>query len=506
MAIDRVVEAGHDPRRFAMDLLDRLRDLIVLAAVPGAGASGLLDASEDQLDRMRKQAAEFGPDRLARAAETISNGLVEMRGATSPRLLLELMCAQVLLPAGPDPREPVDQIAGSELAARVGRLERQLASGNATKSQDAPAYGGGPGTEPGGRPGTGRDGGPGTEPGGRPGTGRGGGPGTVQGGRPGTVQAAGRAGGRGPGGGQSATGAPADPIPAGRGQVTGSEPPVTLDVDVLQSRWAEVLEAVRDVRKTAWILLSNYASVDAVEGDVLTMAFDTEGNAKGFASSGSDGYLADVLHAMFGVRPVVRAIVNPAGGRGAARGPAHQAGDDPGAAGGRAARAPELSGRPDSGRPDSGRSDSGRHDSGRSDSGRRDAGRDSGPASSSAPAGASRRSGDGQERSGSRDRTDGPDVRRGAASLSGHDSPGRTAEAGGQPSSGPQARTTSPRRESRGRASAASPRRQPAESDLPDDPRPHTDAEAGDQTDDLTGTDLVMRELGGRVIEEITDI
>src|SRR5258708_20774846 len=84
LAIDHVVEAGHDPRRFAMDLLDRLRDLIVLAAVPGAGASGLLDASEDQLDRMRKQATEFGQDRLAPAAGAISNGLVEMPGATPP--------------------------------------------------------------------------------------------------------------------------------------------------------------------------------------------------------------------------------------------------------------------------------------------------------------------------------------------------------------------------------------------------------------------------------------
>ena len=106
LAIDHVVEAGHDPRRFAMDLLDRLRDLIVLAAVPDAGTSGLLDAPEDQLDRMRKQAAGFGQERLARAAETISVGLVEMRGATSPRLLLELMCAQVLLPAAPPAAAP----------------------------------------------------------------------------------------------------------------------------------------------------------------------------------------------------------------------------------------------------------------------------------------------------------------------------------------------------------------------------------------------------------------
>src|SRR5262249_44266088 len=64
-AVDRVVEAGHDPRRFAADLLDRLRDLIVLAAVPDAAETGLLDVPADRLDRMRDQAANFGRDRLA---------------------------------------------------------------------------------------------------------------------------------------------------------------------------------------------------------------------------------------------------------------------------------------------------------------------------------------------------------------------------------------------------------------------------------------------------------
>jgi len=220
------------------------------------------------------------------------------------------------------------------------------------------------------------------------------------------------------------------------------------------------------VRKTAWILLNSYASLDALEGNVLTIAFDTEGNAKGFANSGSDGYLADVLHAMFGVRLVIRAIVNPAGGLGAARGPARPAGDDYG----------------------------GRHDDGR----------DAGPAATPSPAGPSRRSSDGPGISGSRDRTDQPAAGRSAGSRRGpDDSRVRAAEPGGQSQSGPKTRTTGPTGESRGRASTVSPRRQTAGSDLPDDPRPHTDAD--DETDDLTGTDLVMRELGGRVIEEITD-
>ena len=107
---------------------------------------------------------------------------------------------------------------------------------------------------------------------------------------------------------------------------------------MLRSRWADVLEAVRDVRKTAWILLSSYASIDAVEGNVLTVAFDTEGNAKGFASSGSDSYLADVLQAMFGVRLVIRTIVGPGPGRGGGAGLCRRPGGGTGAGpGGQAA-------------------------------------------------------------------------------------------------------------------------------------------------------------------------
>ena len=122
-AIDHVVEAGHDPRRFAADLLDRLRDLIVICAVPDAASTGLIDAPSDRLDQMSAQAAAAGQASLTRAAEIISAGLVEMRGATSPRLLLELMCAQVLLPAtGSDP---------ASLAERLDSIERQLSAGNA---------------------------------------------------------------------------------------------------------------------------------------------------------------------------------------------------------------------------------------------------------------------------------------------------------------------------------------------------------------------------------------
>jgi DNA polymerase-3 subunit gamma/tau len=117
-AVDRVVEAGHDPRRFATDLLDRLRDLIVLDAVPEAGGNGLLDCPPDRLDLMSRQAQALGAATLSRLADTVHEGLTEMRGTTAPRLLLELVCARMLLPG-------VDGSAAATLQ-RLERLERRM--------------------------------------------------------------------------------------------------------------------------------------------------------------------------------------------------------------------------------------------------------------------------------------------------------------------------------------------------------------------------------------------
>ena len=113
--VNRVIEGGHEPRRFAADLLDRFRDLIVLAAVPDAAEIGLLDLPPDRAELMAAQAGRFGQAGLTRAAEIVSTGLDQMRGATSPRLLLELMCAQVLLPAAATDEK--------SLLARLERLE-----------------------------------------------------------------------------------------------------------------------------------------------------------------------------------------------------------------------------------------------------------------------------------------------------------------------------------------------------------------------------------------------
>jgi DNA polymerase-3 subunit gamma/tau len=117
-AVESVIDAGHDPRRFATDLLERFRDLLVLQAVPDATSRGVVDAPEDVLDRMREQAARLGPATLTRYAEVVHAGLTEMRGATAPRLLLEVICARLLLPSASD--------AESALLQRVERIETRL--------------------------------------------------------------------------------------------------------------------------------------------------------------------------------------------------------------------------------------------------------------------------------------------------------------------------------------------------------------------------------------------
>ncbi|MDT5298211.1 MAG: polymerase subunit gamma/tau [Mycobacterium sp.] len=117
-AIESLIDAGHDPRRFAIDLLERFRDLIVLQAVPDAAARGVVDAPDDVLERMRGQAERLGTATLARYAEVVHAGLGEMRGATAPRLLLEVVCARLLLPSASDTE--------AALLQRIERIETRM--------------------------------------------------------------------------------------------------------------------------------------------------------------------------------------------------------------------------------------------------------------------------------------------------------------------------------------------------------------------------------------------
>ena len=119
--VERVIATGHEPRRFVEDLLERLRDLIVIDAAGEAAGAALRGLPEDQLATMRVQAARLGAAELSRSADLANAALTEMTGATSPRLHLELLMARLLLPAADD--------AQVGLAARLDRLERGLPAG-----------------------------------------------------------------------------------------------------------------------------------------------------------------------------------------------------------------------------------------------------------------------------------------------------------------------------------------------------------------------------------------
>jgi DNA polymerase III subunit gamma/tau len=115
--VDRVIESGHDPRRFTQDLLERLRDLMIVDALQATNANSILrELPDDQLERMRVQAQNIGQASLSRAADIASEGLTQMRGATAPRLILELICGRILLPIGDN--------GEAGMLARIERLER----------------------------------------------------------------------------------------------------------------------------------------------------------------------------------------------------------------------------------------------------------------------------------------------------------------------------------------------------------------------------------------------
>ncbi|QLL23072.1 DNA polymerase III subunit gamma and tau [Actinobacteria bacterium IMCC25003] len=127
--VDRVIESGHDPRRFTQDLLERLRDLMIVDALEATNANSILrELPDDQLERMRVQAQNIGQASLSRAADIAAEGLTQMRGATAPRLILELICGRILLPIG--------DASESGLLARIERLERvdNIAQGSGTST------------------------------------------------------------------------------------------------------------------------------------------------------------------------------------------------------------------------------------------------------------------------------------------------------------------------------------------------------------------------------------
>ncbi|GLW64569.1 hypothetical protein Arub01_28130 [Actinomadura rubrobrunea] len=331
-ALDRVIESGQDPRRFATDLLERLRDLVILANVPDAAGSGLLSAAPDELERMRRQAEALGPGELTRAADLLHTGLTEMRGATSPRLLLELVCARILLPGAYQDE--------ASLFARLDRLERQIAAGVPVASS-APA------------PSVPASGAPVASSGGMDAPAapvRGGAAGSSVSAATGPVEVERRsvdnrprpvAAPSQPAAAPPPAAAPAAPRPASPAAATpapaAARPSGGPDVAAVQRIWPEIVEAVKQRSRVAWMAIMSGVQPISLEGNLLTLSFEAEGARTNFTNGGRDAVLREVLKQRLGVDwriDTVLAGSAPTRGRGGA------AAGRPGLSGGAASSGP----------------------------------------------------------------------------------------------------------------------------------------------------------------------
>jgi len=229
-AVDRVIQTGQDPRQFVEDILERLRDLILVAAAGHDAKAVLRGVSDDQLEKMRVQAEQFGPSELAHAADIVNDSLTAMSGATSPKLHLELMIARVLVPAA-DTSE-----VGS--LARIERLERRIGLSSDGAAPAAPATKAAPAAA------------------------------KVEPAKPATAPAA---------------AAPAAPAASVAPAAAVSIPELTTEA--FRDSWQAILSRVEKASKSAWIVAYTLKVVEFAEG-VLTLRFMSQSDLETFKTSG----------------------------------------------------------------------------------------------------------------------------------------------------------------------------------------------------------------------------
>jgi len=275
-ALDRVMDSGHDPRRFLTDLLERFRDLVVVRAVPDAASKGLIEVPEDEAARMSTQAGRFGPGDLVRLADVVDEGITAMKGATPTRLQLELVCARLLLPGADD--------SAAGVRARLDRLERRL-------GLEAAVAAGPPTSEP-------------TPPAEAP--------------RATAPPSTERVGGELP-----AAPAPAAATDTPASQATGSSAPAAEQVPAAASSgppgaadvrrlWPEVLVRLREIKRTPWSLISQESAVVEVADGVLTLGFRKPSLRDTFARRDDfQDNLRQAITDVLGVDLRVDAIVDP---------------------------------------------------------------------------------------------------------------------------------------------------------------------------------------------------
>ena len=339
--VERMVESGHDPRRFVEDLLQRLRDLLIIA-VAGDGARDVLaDTPQDQFERMQRQAQNWGPHGLSRAADLTDEALRAMTGATSPRLQLELLVGRILVPAPAPAQAPVQGTVGMtgggapreassasseassgrfgarEAREALARKKQERAEASAPTApapsaapapQGMPAWGSGPdwsAQKPAAHKPTPESS-----------------PAPAQASAP--VQAAPP---EAPHREALSTrdSAPArEPAPAAPPQ--RSEAPTSgRDADMLRGRWNEVVERLSSISRVTWSMVGGNAQLGAVDGSHVVLLFPVEAMVNAFSRGPRAADVEKAINEVTGLSVSVSAQVGQASGGPATTGPSAQA-------------------------------------------------------------------------------------------------------------------------------------------------------------------------------------
>jgi DNA polymerase-3 subunit gamma/tau len=253
--VDRVIESGHDPRRFTSDFLERLRDLMIVDALAATSANSILrDIPEDQLERMVAQAKNLGAATLSRAADIAAEGLTQMRGATAPRLILELICGRMLLPMG--------DASDSGLLARLERLER--VQGMATSAEPVATPAPAKKAEP------------------------------IAPAVKSIVEE------------KVEVKAVVEEV-----KKSAAAPVDALDVAALRRMWPEVIENVKKRRRLTWSLLSASAQILGLDDKAITIGIANAGARDSFIRSESDEILRQAFIDITGLDRKIEALVDP---------------------------------------------------------------------------------------------------------------------------------------------------------------------------------------------------
>jgi DNA polymerase-3 subunit gamma/tau len=258
--IDRVIESGHDPRRFTSDMLERIRDLMIVDALKDSTVNSILrDMPDDQMERMRNQAIRIGTANLSRAADIAAEGLTQMRGATAPRLILELICGRILLPIGDNTE------AG--MLSRIERLERaeNIAPLTTASVASAPAR-------------------------------------TVEPKEKATSTHSTEALSN------SKETAVAPPAPE---KPKASPAHGAFDIAALRRAWPDVIEDVKKRRRLTWSLLSASAQVLSVDENAITIGIVNAGAKESFERSESDVILRNAFIDVVGLDRKIAVVVDP---------------------------------------------------------------------------------------------------------------------------------------------------------------------------------------------------